>query len=132
MVPQHSIKLLEGIVEGCRKSKKHSHLLRVHGYLHKHGLEGHVLLGNHLVTVLVEAQKLDCARVTFDMLLYRKEYSWTSLIAGYVKHGKSHYALCLYECMKTNADIQPIGHTFVALLKACAKVKCLQKGLEIH
>ncbi|KAH7301311.1 hypothetical protein KP509_23G019700 [Ceratopteris richardii] len=132
MVPQHSIQLLEGIVEGCRKSKKHSHLLRVHGYLHKHGLEGHVLLGNHLVTVLVEARKLDCARVTFDMLLYRKEYSWTSLITGYVKHGKPHYALCLYECMKTNADIQPIGHTFVALLKACAKVKCLQKGLEIH
>ena len=116
----------------------------LHVFLCKHGLETHPFLGNYLVPMWVQVGNMDIAQQSFDKLIYQNEWSWNSLIHGYVKYGNNpQKALNLYDRMQTNNDgdgdgdddishIQPSSHTFVAILKACAKLKNSTLGIQIH
>eukprot|EP00250_Pteridium_aquilinum_P023849 c27792_g1_i1 orf=2-280(-) len=69
--------------------------------------------------------------MAFDKLVHRG-LSWNSLITDCVKHGELHHALLLYQKMSKNESLHPSSRTLVALLKACAKLKDLQTGAELH
>eukprot|EP00250_Pteridium_aquilinum_P002682 c12907_g1_i1 orf=451-924(+) len=132
MVPLHLVEDIVCTLQRCRKARDWSQLLRLHVHLHKCGLETHIVVGNHLVQMLVEAGSMYDAHQVFDMLVYRSEHTWTSLIAGYVKCGNPQHALKVYEDMQKDSYVHPSGHTFVALLKACTKLKDLERGLQVH
>eukprot|EP00250_Pteridium_aquilinum_P006432 c16361_g3_i4 orf=678-1229(+) len=116
----------------CRTAKDRASAQRLHSCLRKIGLEEHALLGNHLVVMLVEVGSMHDAQQVFDGLAHRNERSWNSLIIGYNKCGKPHLALAMYEKMLKDAFSHPNGHTFVAILKACGKLKDLEMGVETH
>ncbi|KAH7287280.1 hypothetical protein KP509_32G048400 [Ceratopteris richardii] len=98
----------------------------------KNGFDAHPLLGNNLVSALAEAGLIDNAQQVFDNLSVRNEWSWYCLINGFVKCTKPHLAFNLYELMQDERGVNPAGHTFVALLKACIQLKDLGRGLELH
>lgn len=81
--------------------------------------------------MLVNVGSMHDAQKVFDRLVYRNEYSWTSLITGYVECGESHHALNLYQKMQKDC-VQPSGYTFVAVLKACASLNDAERGQELH
>lgn len=62
----------------------------------------------------------------------RDQDSWNSLIKSCSKRGDYRRSLSLYEKMQRNDFLQPSIHTFVALLKACAKLKDVERGSKIH
>ncbi|KAK8937627.1 Pentatricopeptide repeat-containing protein [Platanthera guangdongensis] len=57
--------------------------------------------------------------------------TWTAVIAGYAQHGRSHEALEVFRQMQlTGAN--PNSVTVISLLSACASIRALSQGMEIH
>ena len=108
-----------------------SNAQRLHALLRKYGLETHRSLANYLVPMLVEIGRLHDARELFDQISYRNNYSYNSLLSGYVKYNKSPCAFTLYERMQDDS-LCPSEHTFVPLLQACAKLKDVENGQQRH
>eukprot|EP00250_Pteridium_aquilinum_P021348 c25097_g11_i1 orf=2-610(-) len=129
--PPPSVEDFVYILQKCRKDKILENGVRLHTYMRDHGLEAHRSLGNYLVPMLVDVGRINDAQEVFDRLAYRNEYSWNSLLTGYVKCGKSQHALSLYQKMQDDS-LHPSGHTFVALLNACAKLRDEKNGRELH
>eukprot|EP00250_Pteridium_aquilinum_P019911 c24623_g1_i1 orf=676-1593(+) len=132
-IPPHlSFEELVDLLHKCRKERNRAHALRLHAYMCKNGLETDESLGSYLVLMLAETEIMHNAHGVFDGLVRRNELSWKSLITGYIRCGKPHYALSLYQEMQKDNCVRPMGNTFVALLKACAKLRKLEQGMEIH
>ncbi|KAI5071738.1 hypothetical protein GOP47_0013989 [Adiantum capillus-veneris] len=132
MLPKPSVEELASILQQCR-SRSQALTLRLHIYVAKCGLEGASLLGNELVTSLAHWALVKDARWVFDRLLCRKERSWSSLIFAYVNCERPQDALELYHQNGSDIDLaHPSAHAIVAVLKACAKLKNVTVGLEVH
>eukprot|EP00250_Pteridium_aquilinum_P031711 c44109_g1_i1 orf=454-996(+) len=131
-LPTPTIDDFECILHLCRKKRNLNYALRLHACVRRNGLESHDLLGNFLVAVLVEAGSLCHAQQVFDRLVFRSASSWNALIMGYIQYGKSKYALTLYQQMQEDVSVQPTERSFVALLKACTKLKDLDRGIALH
>ena len=67
-------------------------------------------------------------------MVYSDLPSFNSLINGYIKHGKLRDALYLFAELQRDKHntVKPNGCTFVALLRACAKLHDLRSGMQIH
>eukprot|EP00250_Pteridium_aquilinum_P020842 c24964_g11_i1 orf=2-1135(-) len=126
-----SIESLVYMLRRCAKEKHLAYAMRLHAYIQKKDLESHELLGNHLVSMLVEVRSIPIAHKVFDKLVLRNECSWNALISGYAHYGKSSQALSMYQKMQEDS-LHPSGYTFIALLKACGKLKDADRGRQIH
>eukprot|EP00250_Pteridium_aquilinum_P021523 c25151_g8_i1 orf=2-613(-) len=131
-LPQPSVEDFACILQRCGKERDHTLAHRLHAYMRRTGLESHPLLGNFLIPMLAGVGSMHSAQHVFNRLIQRNEWSWNSLIAGYVNCGKSERAISLYHQMQREDTARPSGHTFVAILKACTKLKDLDKGAKIH
>eukprot|EP00250_Pteridium_aquilinum_P014902 c22272_g6_i1 orf=2-535(-) len=119
------------IIQNCRANKNLATAKCVHVHVHEHGLEVHRAVGNYLVPMLVECGGLSDARQAFHRLAHRSEHAWTSLIQGFVDCGEYEHALNLFQCMQDDR-VYPSKFTLQALLKACARLKYLEKGWQMH
>eukprot|EP00250_Pteridium_aquilinum_P020321 c24785_g11_i1 orf=2-649(-) len=116
----------------CRAAQNLADVLQLHAHICDIGLEAYPAVGNHLVFMMAEVQSLCYAEQVFNRLVHRTEYSWNSLIAASVRCGESHHALELYHKMQENGFLTPSSFACIALLKACAALKDLKKGSELH
>ncbi|KAK1440107.1 hypothetical protein QVD17_05932 [Tagetes erecta] len=71
---------------------------------------------------------IDACRV-FDEMKEKNIISWTSLIAGYGKHGNGNKAIALYEQM-VDEGLEPNGITFLSLLFSCSHCGLTEEGRE--
>eukprot|EP00250_Pteridium_aquilinum_P014207 c21847_g1_i1 orf=676-1470(+) len=129
---QPSIEDVARLLQTCRTQKDRVSALRLSAYIRKSGLEAHMSIGNHLVSMLVDVGSMHSAREVFDRLVYRDESCWDTLITGYLICEKPHQALALFQKMLEEKSIYPTGHTFVALLKVCAKLQNMERALKMH
>eukprot|EP00250_Pteridium_aquilinum_P018652 c24150_g9_i1 orf=3-1127(-) len=131
---QPSIEAFASLLYECSKNRDRFCGLRLLAHIRRSGLETHTFLGNNLVCMLAELGSMHDAQQVFDILLYKNECSWDSLITGYVKCGKLQEGIVLYGKMQEDEDdtLRPRDHSFVALLKACSKLKDMESGYEIH
>eukprot|EP00250_Pteridium_aquilinum_P034590 c7791_g1_i1 orf=556-1182(+) len=131
-VPQPpSVEAFTTVLFKCKQEKSLTHAMRLLTYMREFGLETHETLGNYLVPLLMEVGSLCDAEQVFNRLVLRNEYSWNALIAGFVKYGDSHHALMLFQKMSEDS-VRPSGFTYVAVLKACANLKDVIRGQELH
>eukprot|EP00250_Pteridium_aquilinum_P030540 c41546_g1_i1 orf=2-454(-) len=126
-----SLRALECILHNCRKEKIVAHALCLRSYIRMHGLLANDYLGNLLVSMLVEAGCVHYAHVVFDGLAHVNECAWNALVIGYAKMGESQHACILYHKMQV-FSVPPSGYAFVALLKACSRLKDMEKGYQMH
>eukprot|EP00250_Pteridium_aquilinum_P015894 c22825_g1_i1 orf=685-2079(+) len=119
------------ILQKCRKEKALAYAKRVHVHIQGCGLEAHKALGNFLVPTLVECGSMVTAEQVFRRLLHQNEYSWSSIIQGYIDCGEFQHAFDLLLKMQEN-HVPPSGFTFQALVKACASLQLLERGQELH
>ncbi|MCO5548002.1 hypothetical protein L7F22_001458 [Adiantum nelumboides] len=130
--PSLSVDALLPILINCIDCKnltqaKHAHLL-----LCNNGLEDHSKIINYIVPVFVFCGSPPNAQQALVRSSDRcNEHSWTTLIQGFIDSGDSCHALSLYRDMQ-ETSVNPSGHTYVALLKACTKQKWLERGWELH
>ncbi|KAH7373757.1 hypothetical protein KP509_17G073400 [Ceratopteris richardii] len=85
----------------------------------------------HLVPMLAESGLMRDAQHVLDLLPDQHESLWNSILSGYVRYGQPQQALSLYAKMQ-DSRVHPSTHTFVPVLSACAKLKDIQKGREVH
>ncbi|KAL5102374.1 hypothetical protein RYX36_006701 [Vicia faba] len=70
-------------------------------------------------------RKMECFGVTPDV------YTWTSMISGFAQKGRISHALDLLREMFL-AGVEPNSITIASAASACASLKSLSMGLEIH
>ncbi|KAI5059723.1 hypothetical protein GOP47_0026042 [Adiantum capillus-veneris] len=105
---------------------------QIHNEILRQGLLKHnILLGNALVDMYAKCGALSQARSVLEKLPSRDVVSWSSLIAGYAQEGQGQQALECFKQMQLE-DIPPNVVTYVCILKACAVIKALDKGKQIH
>jgi pentatricopeptide repeat protein len=84
-------------------------------------LDKDIGLGGALVDMYAKCGKFVMAQSVFDGLHVRNVVSWSSLIAGYARQGRSYEALECFERMQSEG-LYPNSVTFVCILYACCRI----------
>ncbi|KAI5085019.1 hypothetical protein GOP47_0001188 [Adiantum capillus-veneris] len=131
-VPQlPSIDTLILTLQTCREKRNLDTVNRAHVQLSIHGLASSNALGNCLLSMYAECRDLYRVEQVFRCLCARNEYAWTTLIQGYVECGEAELAFEAYNLMQEEG-MDPSTYTYVALLKACTKMKWVERGYVLH
>ncbi|XP_057862799.2 pentatricopeptide repeat-containing protein At5g48910 [Cryptomeria japonica] len=86
---------------------------------------------NNLINMYVNCGRLVDARNAFDEMTELDVCSWNTIIAAYRRHGYPHEALTLFYQMH-RTGVQADQFTFATILSACAKIRALEQGMDIH
>ncbi|XP_004289272.1 PREDICTED: pentatricopeptide repeat-containing protein At4g39530-like [Fragaria vesca subsp. vesca] len=104
---------------------------QVHCFVVKTGFDKEVFVGTSLIDFYVKMGDIEEARLIFDGLEVKSAVTWTIVIAGYAKSGKSEAALKLFYQMR-DTDVVPDKYVLSALLTACSALKFIGGGKQIH
>lgn len=104
---------------------------QVHAGMIRGGFESDLFVTNALTDMYTKCGKIEDARTMFDKMHEQDVVSWSSMILGCSEHGLETDALTLFEQMQQQG-LDPNKYTFVSILKACASLKALEQGKEIH
>ncbi|KAI5084860.1 hypothetical protein GOP47_0001029 [Adiantum capillus-veneris] len=105
---------------------------KIHDEILRQGLMEHeIVLGTAVVDMYVKCGALHHAQCVLEKLSFRDAISWNALIAGYVQNGQGLEAL---ECFKQmlQEGILPDEVTYACILKACAAIRAIDEGKQIH
>ncbi|XP_028052590.1 pentatricopeptide repeat-containing protein At3g20730-like [Camellia sinensis] len=92
---------------------------QIHALVLKCQSKHDVAMGNTLIDMYSKSGEIEDAKQVFNEMEQKNVVSWTSLIAGYGKHGYGHKAIALYKKMECEG-LKPNDVTFLTLLFACS------------
>eukprot|EP00250_Pteridium_aquilinum_P029784 c40122_g1_i1 orf=73-2301(+) len=104
---------------------------QVHHLISLHGLQHSSFLGNHLIRMYDACGCFAEANRVFLDLIQPDVFAWTSLLSAHAKLGHFTQACEWYRRM-LQSEIEPDGHTFVAVLGACISAAAVIEGMLIH
>ncbi|XP_042475000.1 pentatricopeptide repeat-containing protein At2g37310 [Macadamia integrifolia] len=104
----------------------------IHGFVLRHGFESDIFVLNAMVTFYATSGNLNMARKLFNGMLVRDTVSWNSMISGYSQAGMYEDCLKLYREMESSSGLKPDRVTVVSVMQACAHLKDLTFGMEVH
>ncbi|XP_057784908.1 pentatricopeptide repeat-containing protein At1g03540 [Salvia miltiorrhiza] len=120
------------VVHSCTRSLHLAAGMQLHCHLIKSGLEADRFVGNSLLSLYFKlASDFSDARRLFDGLRYKDVVSWSSMISGYIRAGKSRKSVELYLEM-LDAGIEPNAFTLSAVIKACSAILGFKLGKCLH
>ncbi|XP_057958911.1 pentatricopeptide repeat-containing protein At1g08070, chloroplastic-like [Malania oleifera] len=114
------LQLLRGSTSVAQIHQLHAQIL-VHG----------ISLQNHLLAKLVDLNSVDYARSVFDRIHSPSDFSWNSLIKGYIQDAIPQNSLILFLEM-LRSGIRPSNFTYPFLLNACSALASIREGEQIH
>ena len=94
-------------------------------------LESDVIMASALVDMYAKCGCLDDASGVFTMIPNQNMVSYGAMISAYVRNGKPHHALNLFDSMESSG-IEPSEATYVCCLKACGMIDALDQGRVLH
>lgn len=103
----------------------------VHGFVIKSGFDQNVYVGTSLVDFYAKNKCMDNAKLVFDGLLVKSSVTWTTIITGYAKTGKSDVSLKLFNQMR-ETDVVPDKYVLSSVLSACSMLELIKGGKQIH
>ena len=103
----------------------------IHGYMIRTLFELNVFVETAFIDMYAKCRSLNNARRLFDKMSERNVVSWTAMISGYSHRGYAAEALALFDEMQI-VDVIPDSVTLASVLLACANLRALQKGEQIH
>ncbi|KAI0511457.1 hypothetical protein KFK09_012087 [Dendrobium nobile] len=113
-------------------------LKQIHSHVVANGQSQNNFVAAKLVRTFAELGSLEHARAIVDDLISPNIFVWTALIRGYSLHpcldnSGSHQAISLYERLRQfYPAVKPLSFTLSSVLKACAQLRALGKGGQIH
>ncbi|KAH6775323.1 Pentatricopeptide repeat superfamily protein [Perilla frutescens var. hirtella] len=120
------------VVHSCTRSAHFTAGLQLHCHLIKSGLETDRFVGNSLLALYFKlGSNFNDTRKFFDGLRYKDVVSWSSMISGYIRVGRSRNAIELYLQM-LDVGIEPNSFTLSALIKACSEIGGFRLGKCLH
>jgi len=106
-------------------------LKELHGYALRRGFQSEELVANAFVAAYAKCSLLDSAERVFCGMEEKTVSSWNALIGAHAQNGLPRKALDLYLVMR-DSGLNPDPFTIGSLLLACAHLKFLRSGKEIH
>lgn len=103
----------------------------IHTHIIINGLQSNLFVGNALVTLYAQCQRIVLARQVFDNMCERDVVSWTAIIAGNARCGYPNEALKLFGQMQQDGT-KPNSITLTTVLPACGRLAALKQGKEVH
>eukprot|EP01018_Ginkgo_biloba_P026308 Gb_39300 [translate_table: standard] len=125
MKPNHYT--FASVLSTCARLAAFEHGKQIHAYIIRSGFELNVVLGNALVDTYAKSGSIEYARNVFDRMSLRVLVSWSTMIAGYARHGHGKEALRLFEEMLL-LGMKPDYITFVGVLSACSHAGLVDEG----
>ncbi|XP_057848233.2 pentatricopeptide repeat-containing protein At2g13600-like [Cryptomeria japonica] len=121
------------LLKTCICKETRSDCKQIHTHINERGFKTvrHKLLQDTLIRMYDRCGSLVDAREVFDQMTERDVISWNAIIAAYRRHGFPREALTLFHQMQ-QTGVQPDQFTFASVLPACAKVRGLEEGMDIH
>ncbi|KAL1211378.1 Pentatricopeptide repeat-containing protein [Cardamine amara subsp. amara] len=102
---------------------------QIHAQVIKKEMQSDVYICSTLVDMYSKCGDLHDSRLMFEKSLKRDFVTWNAMISGYAHHGKGEEAIKLFERMILG-NIKPNHVTFISILRACAHMGLIDKGLE--
>ncbi|ESQ39531.1 hypothetical protein EUTSA_v10001098mg [Eutrema salsugineum] len=102
---------------------------QIHAQVIKKELQSDVYICSTLVDMYSKCGDLKDSRLMFEKSSRRDFVTWNAMICGYAHHGKGEEAMKLFERM-IHENMKPNHVTFVSILRACAHMGLMDKGLE--
>ncbi|KAG5136618.1 hypothetical protein JHK82_021349 [Glycine max] len=123
--------ILASVVRACTQLGNLSQALQLHGFVVKGGFVQDVYVGTSLIDFYAKRGYVDEARLIFDGLKVKTTVTWTAIIAGYAKLGRSEVSLKLFNQMR-EGDVYPDRYVISSVLSACSMLEFLEGGKQIH
>ncbi|KAL3592518.1 hypothetical protein D5086_011158, partial [Populus alba] len=105
--------------------------LLVHAEALKQGLHSNVYVGSSLVSMYAKCGKMEVAKKVFDTLNEQNVVLWNAMLGGYVQNGYANEVMELFFNMKS-CGFYPDDFTYSSILSACACLKYLDLGRQLH
>nr|GEV26469.1 hypothetical protein [Tanacetum cinerariifolium] len=103
----------------------------LHSLVVKSGLGEDVYVGTLVVDFYCKVGRVEDARMVFDGLVVKNAVTWTTMIAGYARVGKSEISLELLSIMK-ESDVVLDRYVLSSALSACSILGFFEGGKQIH
>jgi pentatricopeptide repeat protein len=105
--------------------------LLVHAEALKQGLHSNVYVGSSLVSMYAKCGKMEAAKKVFDTFNEQNVVLWNAMLGGYVQNGYANEVTELFFNMKS-CGFYPDDFTYSSILSACACLKYLDLGRQLH
>ncbi|XP_057417825.1 pentatricopeptide repeat-containing protein At4g39530 [Lotus japonicus] len=123
--------ILASVIRACTQLGGLNQALQVHGLVVRGGFVQDVYVGTSLIDFYAKHGYIDEARLLFDGLEVKTTFTWTTIIAGYAKQGRSEVSLKLFNQM-SEGDVCPDKYVLSSVLSACSMLEFLEGGKQIH
>ncbi|KAJ1293385.1 hypothetical protein BS78_01G063900 [Paspalum vaginatum] len=87
---------------------------------------------NVMVSLYTHQGRMDLAVSMFEKMEERSTVSWNAIIAGYNQNGLDDMALKFFSRMLSDSSMEPDVFTVTSVLSACANLRMLKMGKQMH
>ncbi|XP_022844768.1 pentatricopeptide repeat-containing protein At3g02330, mitochondrial [Olea europaea var. sylvestris] len=101
---------------------------QIHAQIIKQDLQSDVYINSTLVDMYSKCGNMQDSRLMFDKSPNRDFVTWNAMVCAYANHGLGEEALQIFEKMQIQ-NVRPNHATFVAVLRACAHICLVERGL---
>ncbi|KAM7471201.1 hypothetical protein LguiA_009384 [Lonicera macranthoides] len=115
----------------CLEDSELTSVKELHGYSVRRGFQYDEMVANAFIAAYAKCGSLNSAEHVFNGMENRTVSSWNALMGGYAQNGDPSKAIDLYLQM-TDSGIEPDWFSIGSLLLACAHLRSLQYGREVH
>ncbi|CAN0906532.1 Pentatricopeptide repeat-containing protein At1g19720 [Linum grandiflorum] len=109
--------------------------LEIHAFAIKMGfIDDGVLVGNSLIDFYAKCEKLEAAQEVFDMMVEKDDYTWNSMIGGYIEAGyyrKAYEIFTKMQRMEKDAKTKPDAASWNALIAGYSKTGQQEKAVRV-
>lgn len=105
--------------------------LQVHAQATKQGLDSNVYVGSSLINMYAKCQKMEPAMKVFNALEEKNVVLWNAMLGGYAQNGYAFEVVELFMNMM-DSGFQPDEFTYTSILSACACLKSIEMGRQLH
>ncbi|PSR87710.1 Pentatricopeptide repeat-containing protein [Actinidia chinensis var. chinensis] len=106
--------------------------MNIHGYLIRSGFSPKLEVATVLIDIYSKCGKIDLAHQIFNGISTKDTdiFCWSTIIAGYGKHGNGEVAVSLFIQM-VQSGVEPNEVTFTSVLHACSHSGLVDEGLDL-
>lgn len=126
--------VLASVIRACTQLGGLNEGTQLHGSVVRSGFDQDVYVGTALVDLYAKCGNIDMARSVFDGLSNKTAVTWTSIITGYTRIGRSEVSLELFLRLVGDRDthIVPDKYVLSSTLSACSSLEFIEGGKQIH
>ncbi|XP_022899217.1 pentatricopeptide repeat-containing protein At2g22070-like [Olea europaea var. sylvestris] len=108
------------------------HGKQMHSLIRKHGFDSDVFVGSALVDMYAKCGEMIFAKILFDEMPERNLVSWNSMIVGFLQNKLYDETVEFFVHVVRDDLINPDQVSFSSVLSACANVRGVDMGRQVH